>query len=82
MPLIRLNRIASRITDVPLRVFFDHQELPGGPEGFELFVVGSEEVALGCRESYRHRGARVVANPFLSDCREQWSGPVWPRRAP
>ncbi|GAB6039338.1 glycosyltransferase family 4 protein [Endothiovibrio diazotrophicus] len=74
-----INLLASRLCEVPLKVFFDHHLLPPYG-GFDLILASSEQGARGRADFHRSLGERVVANPFVVDVREEWSPAPFTKR--
>jgi glycosyltransferase involved in cell wall biosynthesis len=73
-----INCMAARLSDVPLRVLFEHGTPPAYP-GFDLALVSSQGAVEIYRELFAKIGTRAHALPFHLDVRGQWEAAPYPK---
>lgn len=66
-----INVAASRMTDVPFKVCFEHGTLPSTP-GFDLVISSQEESVELHGERLKQMGSKLIAMPFVIDVRASW----------
>ena len=66
-----INTLASRYTNAPLRVLFEHGSLPQFP-GFELAIASSRESEARLKDHFAEMGTEIRALPFCYDASSQW----------
>ncbi len=66
-----VNSMCAQLTDVPVRILFEHGTQPAYP-GFDLVVVSSEGAAEAYREHFNKLHSEVRVLPFAVDLRSRW----------
>lgn len=66
-----INTLCSNITDVPIRVLFEHGTVPQY-SGFDLAILSTEEAFKKHREVLREKGTESCALDFCLDIRSSW----------
>lgn len=66
-----INTLCTRLTDVPLKVLFEHGSQPSYP-GFDLVVVSTIEAKDIYKEEHEKMHIKVAALPFAVDVRSDW----------
>lgn len=66
-----VNTMAAQMTDVPLRVLFEHGSQPYS-SGFDLAILSSTAACEIYCDLYKKIGTKAVALPFAVDVRKGW----------
>lgn len=66
-----INLMAAQMTDVPLRVLFEHGSQSPYP-GFDLAILSSDAALQIYSEQYKKIGTQAMALPFAIDVRKEW----------
>lgn len=73
-----INSLCSALTDVPIRVLFDHGTLPRYP-CYDLLILSTEEDFLKHREEYHAMGMESCPLPFAMDVKIGWEEKPYPK---
>lgn len=74
-----INTMAAQMTDVPLRILFEHGSQSSFP-GFDVAIVSSEAAAELYHDHYQKLNTKVIALPFAVDVRKNWRSIRYPRK--
>ncbi|HEV8052057.1 MAG TPA: glycosyltransferase [Parachlamydiaceae bacterium] len=73
-----INYMAAQLTDVPMRVLFEHGTPPTYP-GFDLAIVSSLEAIEIYKEHYAKIHTDIRALPFQLDVKSKWEPTPYPK---
>jgi len=69
-----INSVCTQMTEVPLRVLFEHGTQPSFP-GFDAVIVSTADAAEIHRGLFQKLHTEVEVLPFCMDIRAQWNAP-------
>jgi glycosyltransferase involved in cell wall biosynthesis len=72
-----IHSMCTQITDVPIRVLFEHGTVPSYP-GFDVAIVSSQAAADINRQKFNALQTRVEVLPFVVNSREGWEEKPYP----
>lgn len=67
-----INSMCAQITDVPVRVMFEHGTQPQYP-GFDFVIVSTQEAIKIYEELFKRLNTKAFALPFAVDVRKRWA---------
>lgn len=70
-----INTLSAQMTDVPLRILFEHGTPPLYP-GFDSIILSSEEAVNIYAETLNKIGSKAYVLPFAIDVRASWIEPT------
>lgn len=74
-----INQMCAQVTDVPIRIMFEHGSQPEYP-GFDLAIVSTQEATVIYRDLFNRLNTKPVALPFSADLRKTWTNPAPTRK--
>ncbi len=74
-----MHHAVAALSDVPLKVLFEHGSLPSRP-GFDIAISSaeSEDSVDRLKPSFAAMGTELVRNPHVVDARESWEQDPYP----